>query len=143
MTSFRGTYNCKVDTKGRITLPAQYRRMISGEDRSSFVIQLGEYGHVLQLYTDSTFGKMEEDRLGALDYSESSLEARRRFYLSVENLQLDASDRLLIPRDKLREIGAGDELTLLGMGFYIEVWATSEFVARYGKGTGERTVQKE
>lgn len=87
---------------------------------------------MLQLYTDGTFGKMEADRLSSLGYSEGDLEARRRFYLSVENLQLDASDRLLIPRGKLEEIGARGELTLLGMGPYIEVWAAEEFAARYG-----------
>lgn len=136
MTSFRGTYNCKVDAKGRITLPAQYRRLITDEDKSSFVIQSGEYGRVLQLYTDGTFGKMEQERLSTLDYSESGVEARRQFYLSVENLQLDGSDRLLIPRGKLEEIGAVGELTLLGMGPYIEVWAAEEFASRYGGARG-------
>ena len=42
MTSFRGTYSCKLDAKGRITFPAQYRRFMTEEDRGSFVIQSGE-----------------------------------------------------------------------------------------------------
>lgn len=137
VTSFRGTYNCKVDTKGRITFPAQYRRLITDEDKSSFVIRLGEYGRVLQLYTDSTFSKVEEERLASLDYSESGVEARRRFYLSVESIQLDANDRLLIPRKKLDDIGADKDITLLGMGPYIEVWAAEEFASRYGEGGGQ------
>ena len=126
MTSFRGTYSCKLDAKGRITFPAQYRRFMTEEDRGSFVIQSGEYDRVLQLYTDETFRKMEEERL-------SGVEVRRNFYLSVENLQLDSNERLLIPRGKLEEIAARGELTLLGMGPYIEIWPSDEFARRYGK----------
>ena len=67
MTSFRGTYSCKLDAKGRITFPAQYRRFMTEEDRGSIVIQ------------------------------------------------------------------SRGELTLLGMGPYIEIWPSDEFARRYGK----------
>lgn len=133
MTSFRGTYSCKLDAKGRITFPAQYRRFMTEEDRGSFVIQSGEYDRVLQLYTDETFKKMEEERLSGVGFTEEGVEVRRNFYLSVENLQLDSNDRLLIPRGKLEEIAARGELTLLGMGPYIEIWPSDEFARRYGK----------
>lgn len=136
MTSFRGTYSCKLDAKGRITLPAQYRRLITDEDKSSFVIQSGPYGKVLQLFTDSTFRRVEEERLKEFDYSEEGLAARRRFFLTVENLQLDASDRLLIPRGKLEELDAKGELTLLGMGPFIEVWSAEEFARQFGGRSG-------
>ena len=103
MTSFRGTYSCKLDAKGRITFPAQYRRFMTEEDRGSFVIQSGEYDRVLQLYTDETFRKMEEERLSGVGFTEEGVEVRRNFYLSVENLQLDSNERVLIPRGKLEE----------------------------------------
>lgn len=133
MASFRGTYSCKLDAKGRVTLPAQYRRLIADAEKGAFVIQLGEYDRVLQLYTDSAFQEVEQEMLPRFDHSREGVAARRDFYRTVENLQIDSSDRLLIPRDRLNDIGAKGELTLLGMGSYIEVWAAEEFSVCYGK----------
>ena len=112
-----GSYNHKLDSKGRTVLPARFR----GELGSSIVATIG-IDRCIALYPGS---RWEELILKLKDLSSFKKKARdfRRVLLSMATeLEIDGSGRILIPSG-LREYAVIDqEVTLIGLEDHLEIW---------------------
>ncbi len=112
-----GSYNHKLDSKGRTVLPARFR----GELGSSIVATIG-IDRCIALYPVS---RWEELILKLKDLSSFKKKTRdfRRVLLSMATeLEIDGSGRILIPSG-LREYAVIDqEVTLIGLEDHLEIW---------------------
>ncbi|MDY0283379.1 MAG: division/cell wall cluster transcriptional repressor MraZ [Synergistaceae bacterium] len=112
-----GSYNHKLDSKGRTVLPARFR----GELGSSIVATIG-IDCCIALYPVS---RWEELILKLKDLSSFKKKTRdfRRVLLSMATeLEIDGSGRILIPSG-LREYAVIDqEVTLIGLEDHLEIW---------------------
>ena len=112
-----GSYNHKLDSKGRTVLPARFR----GELGSSIVATIG-IDRCIVLYPVS---RWEELILKLKDLSSFKKKTRdfRRVLLSMATeLEIDGSGRILIPSG-LREYAVIDqEVTLIGLEDHLEIW---------------------
>ncbi|MPN49352.1 Transcriptional regulator MraZ [bioreactor metagenome] len=112
-----GSYNHKLDSKGRTVLPARFR----GELGSSIVATIG-VDRCIALYPVS---RWEELILKLKDLSSFKKKTRdfRRVLLSMATeLEIDGSGRILIPSG-LREYAVIDqEVTLIGLEDHLEIW---------------------
>jgi len=59
MAAFRGSYTHSIDHKGRVSIPARFRRLLSGEAGETFVILRG-LDACVWLYPSDEFKKLEE-----------------------------------------------------------------------------------
>lgn len=112
-----GSYNHKLDSKGRTVLPARFR----GELGSSIVATIG-IDRCIAIYPVS---RWEELILKLKDLSSFKKKTRdfRRVLLSMATeLEIDGSGRVLIP-SSLREYALIDqEVTLIGLEDHLEIW---------------------
>lgn len=117
-----GSYNHKLDSKGRTVLPARFR----GELGSSIVATIG-IDCCIALYPVSMW---EELILKLKDLSSFKKKARdfRRVLLSMATeLEIDGSGRVLIPLG-LREYAViNQEVTLIGLEDHIEIWDSTRW----------------
>lgn len=112
-----GSYNHKLDGKGRTVLPARFR----GELGSSIVATIG-IDRCIALYPVS---RWEELILKLKDLSSFKKKARdfRRVLLSMATeLEIDGSGRVLIPSGLREYAGVDQEVTLIGLEDHLEVW---------------------
>lgn len=116
-----GKEYCKVDSNGRIKFPSALKRQL-GDEECRFVIRESIASSCLELWTQSGFqGEMEflHSRLRIYDPEERELLDR----LSAGNaIDLDSSDRLLIPPEQRHVIEGAKEVVLQGTGRFIEIW---------------------
>lgn len=121
---FLGTYEPRLDVKGRLILPAKFRDQLA----SGLVITRGQE-HCLYVYPMAEF----EDVLARLQQAPlTSKEARSytRIFLSGADDQIpDKQGRITIPA-ALRSYASLDrELSVIGSGSHLEIWDTAAWNA--------------
>lgn len=122
---FIGTHFQTVDPKGRIVLPARFKRLLDPADQEHMVLTLG-LESCLVLVPPSGWDKFA-DSLAGLDHNETTRAAIRDISLSTVELELDANGRLTIPREFLLQVGVEREIVVVGALRYIEVWARAAY----------------
>ena len=93
MATFRGSYRHSIDHKGRVSIPARFRRLLPGEADETLVVVRGLEACV-SLFPLDEFRRLEE-RLRARSFND---ETHRRFQrmmqiLAQEPYDPDAEDR--------------------------------------------------
>jgi MraZ protein len=120
----RGSYQAKIDEKGRLKLPSSYRSEIEAEWKTPGVYLTCDdaTGKYVRIYPMPVWQEIE----ARLRKMPSTDQARRRFerWTSVYGMEgeIDGQGRVLIP-PQLREPAAmqGD-VVVLGTSTYLEVW---------------------
>jgi MraZ protein len=117
---FRGNHPTRVDEKGRLKVPAEFKRVIDEKYGQQFYITSLE-GDVAQVYPFEEWERIEQ-KLAAL----SNFNSAKKKFLSKVNywgqaVEMDGQGRLLIPqllRDAARIKG---EVAVSGYQTYLEV----------------------
>ena len=123
---FISKIEAKVDVKGRIFVPATYRRMLEAEGEASLCLRADRVMKCLRLYPTSEWDKIDKEFLSKLNmWDKNDQRLYRQFASSVEQIELDASGRILIQKKHLDAIGVEGEVQFVGMGSCFEIW-TSE-----------------
>src|SRR5512136_3056154 len=95
MADFTGTHVHSLDDKGRVSVPAQFRRQLTGED---LFLNLGMDG-CLELYTPEKWDSIRES-LGKLPRNQQRVRFfLRRFASYLRPVSIDAQGRISIPSD--------------------------------------------
>lgn len=126
---FRGRFDCKIDDKGRLSLPSAFRHLKSSKKAETFVITNGLFRayHCLDIYTLNDWQKLEK-RIQRLPQLKTEVQAYQRFYLSAgQILELDSQGRLLLPHSLRRFADLESEAVCVGMGEKFEVWPASQW----------------
>lgn len=128
MTSFIGDYTCKVDAKGRIMLPATFKKQMPAGAEDKFVVKKDIYENCLTLFPIDEW-KRQNERLRKLanPYSKEGSRFLRGFYKGAAEIELDASNRFLVPRRLLDEVNIAKEAVLAGQDGKIELWNKNEY----------------
>jgi MraZ protein len=125
---FRGNHPTRVDEKGRLKLPAEFKRRVDETYTSRFYITSKD-GRVAEVYPMQEWEKVEQKLalIPNLDPAKRRLMDRYNFYGS--EAEMDAQGRLLIPqilREKATLLG---DVVVFGNQTYLEVANREAFVA--------------
>jgi MraZ protein len=131
MSQFLGEFECKIDPKGRIMLPAGLKKQLSPEAQDKFVINRG-FEKCLVLYPLNEW-KVISAEVNALNlYAKKNREFARYFFRGATELQLDATSRLLMPKALMEYASIDKELVLFAYSNRIEVWSKAGYDAMLG-----------
>ncbi len=126
MTNLVGEYECRLDDKGRIILPAGLKKQIPQEAQDRFVINRG-FESCLALYPMNEW-KVISDEVNRLNlYNRKNRNFTRYFYRGASELTLDSANRLLLPKTLLSYAGIRREVILFAFSNRIEVWAKDKY----------------
>ncbi|MGR3723740.1 cell division/cell wall cluster transcriptional repressor MraZ [Abyssibius alkaniclasticus] len=133
---FRGESVHRVDAKGRVSVPASFRRVLELGDpdwveggNPSFVLIYGLDGTTcLNGYT-----KREADRLGEkianMPYGTMRKRMERRLMTQSAYLTLDDNGRFVLSQALRDQFGITDEAKFAGMNEKFEIWTPAAFEA--------------
>jgi MraZ protein len=118
---FRGSYTTRVDEKGRIKVPAEYKHLIDEKYGIKFYITSVD-GNVAQLYPLEVWEKIERKLAEIPNFTPAKQKYLDRTNYYGQLVEMDGQGRLLIP-PKLRESAAikGVDVTVVGQQSYLEV----------------------
>ena len=129
MPEFTGTHTHTLDDKGRVSVPAAFRRQLTGEE---LFLNLGLDG-CLVIYPSDKW-----QRVRASLESLSRTQSRQRYFLRrfvrfLHPASIDGQGRISIPSELLRQAGIESEVVFLGQLDSIELWSPeklSEYTAK-------------
>jgi len=119
-----GTYNPRLDDKGRLILPAKFRSQLA----SGLVMTRGQE-HCLYLLPMDEFRRMYEQIRLAPITSKQSRDYLRVFLSGASDEIPDKQGRVTIPATLRAYAGLDREVTVIGAGSRVEVWDTAAWKA--------------
>lgn len=123
MYKFLSKIEAKVDNKGRLFVPAGYRRMLEAAGETSLCLRVDPIAKCVKLYPNSEWEKIDAQFTSKLNmWNKDDQRLYRQFASSVEQVEIDASGRVLIQKKYLDIIGVDTEALFVGMGSYFEIW---------------------
>lgn len=124
MLQFLGNIEAKADAKGRIFVPAIFRKRLQSEGEEFLVLRKDIFQECLVLYPGSVWEKEIEMLRGRLNkWNREQQQIFRQFVLDAERLEMDASGRVLIPKRYLQMASIESDIRFLGVDETIEIWA--------------------
>lgn len=101
---------------------------MTGSNQEKFVIKKDIFENCLVLFPNAEWERqIRVIRKKINPYKKEHNIFLRRFYKGMAELQLDASNRLLIPKRLLDEIEADKDLVMAGQFGKIEIWAREKY----------------
>ncbi len=117
-----GTYECKADAKGRVMFSSALKKQLLPVVSEGFVVKRAVFQSCLELYPMKEWNLMM-DKINKLNrFVKKNNDFIRRFTAGVKVVELDASGRLLIPKDLCQFAGIQKQVVLSSAVNIIEIW---------------------
>ncbi len=136
MANFIGEYECKVDPKGRVMLPAGLKKQVSPDAQDKFVLNRGFEKH-LNLYPMDEWQKISAEVNKLNLYVAKNREFLRRFNNGATELELDNTNRFLISKKMMEYAGIEKEIVLFAYANRIEIWPKEAYDKLMAEEAGE------
>lgn len=121
---FLGNSNAKTDTKGRVFLPAIFRKQLQAAAEECLIMRKDTYQDCLVLYPESSWNEQMNELRNRLNrWGPKHQMVFRQFVSDVEIITLDSNGRFLIPKRYLKLAKIDQEVRFIGMDDTIEIWS--------------------
>ncbi|ADR23259.1 division/cell wall cluster transcriptional repressor MraZ [Marivirga tractuosa] len=126
MAFFTGEYDCKLDAKGRMVLPAKIKNALPEGSGDELVVRRG-FEPCLVLYPMLEYKKIFSKIAGLNEFNAEYRNLQRNFFRGNAIVELDSAGRILIPKNMMAFAGLEKESIVVGMGNRVEIWDASKY----------------
>ena len=124
---FLGNIEAKTDSKGRVFLPATFRKVLQASGEESLVMRKDIHQQCLVLYPESVWNeRVDALRERISDWDMEGMMVLRQYMKEAEVVVLDGNGRFLIPRRYLQMADIDQTVRFIGMTDTIEIWAAEK-----------------
>ncbi|MDF3853101.1 division/cell wall cluster transcriptional repressor MraZ [Paracoccus sp. P2] len=132
---FRGSEEVKVDAKGRVSIPAKFRRVFEASDpdwqagkRAQLVIVYGTRDwNWLQLFTIEAMEEIEEG-IARMPRGSAARNLLENIYQGhADEAEIDGDGRLVLPQKLREKIGLTDSAFFISAGDSLKVWTPEAY----------------
>ena len=129
MTLFLSSYENRLDTKGRISVPAAFRASLVNESFAGVVLIRSFTNNCIEGFSMSRMEKMASatDQMGVFDSDLDDLSAM--LFADARPLAFDVTGRIVVPADMLEHAGITDRAVFVGRGNSFQIWNPDAFHA--------------
>lgn len=121
MSYFSSEYECKLDAKGRLILPARMKTNLPTDSGNNIVITRG-FETCLVVYPELEWRKVFSKVSGLNEFNEEYRNFQRNFFRGNTEAELDANGRFVLPKSMTKYAQIETEVIVVGMGNRIEIW---------------------
>ena len=140
--SLVGEYECTIDAKNRLMVPADFRReveRVSGSPRWFVILHLKNR---LWLMPEDEFTKQSEKFHPTLLPKDEQLDFVRKLFERSRLVEPDKQGRIVLPEKLLTRAGLGKEVTLVGVGRHAEVYDRQQLQAEQAQDNFDELYRK-
>ena len=124
---FLGNIEAKADAKGRVFLPATFRKVLQSAGEEVLVMRKDVYQKCLVLYPESTWNRRMDALLAKVnEWDDVGQQVVRQYVSEAEVLTLDGNGRFLIPKRYLQMAEIIQSVRFIGVNDAIEIWASEK-----------------
>ncbi|MCK5824460.1 MAG: division/cell wall cluster transcriptional repressor MraZ [Ichthyobacteriaceae bacterium] len=123
-----GTYECKIDAKGRLALPTVLKKQLAPFSDEGFVLKRSVFEKCLELYPLNEWTTVMNKVNKLNPFVKKNATFIRRFTAGVKPVDLDGSGRMLIAKDLLGFAEITKDVVLsVTINNIIEVWDKDKY----------------
>ncbi|WP_406845272.1 division/cell wall cluster transcriptional repressor MraZ [Flavobacterium soyae] len=122
MNTIVGTYECKVDAKGRLMIPAPLKKQLASSLQDGFVLKRSVFQQCLELYPMEEWNLMMAKINKLNRFVKKNNDFIRRFTAGVKVVEIDALGRLLVPKDLVAFSGIAKDVVFSSAVNIVEIW---------------------
>jgi len=127
MALFLSTFENKVDKKGRVSVPSQFRAMLQNQEFSGIVLYQSSINKCVEGCSIERIQRLSET-IDDLDPYSTERDVFATVILGgAAQLPFDAEGRVILPKNLTDIAGIKDKAVFVGKGQIFEVWEPSEF----------------
>jgi MraZ protein len=136
MSLFLSSYENRLDTKGRISVPASFRSAVASESFAGVVLYRSFTNNCIEGLSMSRMEKLASatDQMGVFDSGLDDLSAM--LFADARPLQFDVTGRVVIPEDLLKHADIRDTAVFVGRGNSFQIWNPAAFTEAQKKSMG-------
>ncbi|MHC5353443.1 division/cell wall cluster transcriptional repressor MraZ [Myroides sp. LJL115] len=116
-----GTYECKIDAKGRILLPSSLKKQLS-DIQDGFVLKRSVFESCLEFWPMAKWNAMMEKLNKLNPFDKKNDQFLRRFMAGVKYIEFDEAGRFLISKDLIEFAGLSKEVVFSSKVDILEIW---------------------
>lgn len=123
---FKGVFECTLDDKNRVVLPAKFRNRLPGGTKleDGFTLTRGREGRYLELQPTPQWERELLRKRELWPEDDLNVEEYLRYYCGgAEDVELDKSYRFVLPETERTEARIEKEVVFVGVIDKIEIWS--------------------
>ncbi|WP_035335982.1 division/cell wall cluster transcriptional repressor MraZ [Dokdonia sp. PRO95] len=122
MINLIGTYECKIDAKGRLMLPQAFKKQLAPVLQDGFVLKRAVFQKCLELYPIAEWNVLSAKVNKLNRFNKKNDEFIRRFNAGVKPVEVDGTGRVLVSKD-LGSFAKLEKSIVVNAAFNIlEIW---------------------
>ncbi len=137
MNSLIGTYECKVDAKGRLMLPVALKKQLNPVLQNGFVLKRAVFQSCLELYPMAEWEVLMQKINKLNKFKKKNNDFIRRFTAGVKIIEIDSNGRLLIPKDLTVFADISKNIVVSSAINIIEIWDKDKYEQAIDDATGD------
>lgn len=118
-----GEISCKLDSKGRLMMPSEFKEQLGNQVDDGFVMRPGLFDKCLELYTRKDWDEVQEKFHNSLNpFNPQHAAAMRKFNAGARFAKLDANGRLQIPKELMDKGYFVKDIVISSVTTKMEIW---------------------
>ena len=131
MNTFIGNIEARLDGKGRVFVPASYRKILAEMGSAHIVMCRDTDNECVIFYPEHVWQKKVSDLREALDeWDPEDQMILMQFMSEAELLDMDSQGRVLLQKKNLEMIGAEQDILFVGMLDRFAIWNPASFAEK-------------
>ena len=122
-----GVYECKLDVKSRLMLPRAFKKQLASSLETPFILKRSVFHKCLELFPMEEWNKVVLDINKLNRFVKKNNDFIRMFTAGVKLVDLDATGRLLLPKDLQSYSNIHKQVVLSSSANMIEIWDKSSY----------------
>ena len=127
MALFAGTYENRIDRKGRVSLPADFRAELPADGARVVYVYPSPRGTALEA-CDRGFMQRMSDSIEQFDiFSDEEDDMTASIVAAARRITIDPEGRIALPPELIAEAGIEDAVTFVGRGARFQIWNPGDY----------------
>ena len=122
MITLIGTYECKIDSKGRLMLPSVLKKQLLPVIENGFVLKRSVFSKCLEIHPVGEWNDLMSEVNKLNRFVKKNNDFIRLFTAGVKMIELDSNFRLQVPKDLISHAGLSKNIVLSCSLNMVEVW---------------------
>ncbi len=129
MTQFLGTHKGKLDKKGRISVPSQFRAVLEAMGTQDIVLFPSFRHACIEAWPQPAFAALSAGHTSLDVFSETADNLAAALFATAHPARPDGEGRLVLPEDLIEQGGLGDAISFVGSNHCFQIWDSERAVA--------------
>ncbi len=127
MAGFIGKEQHSIDDKGRLMIPARFRKRLENSSKSSGKVAalyvMKAVDGSLELYEPEVWAEKEKSLLTLSDFNPDERMLKTLMYESLDSVEMDRQGRIALPKDFMQHAAIEKEVIIIGANVKMILWS--------------------